>query len=489
MPSKNPGAKDTFFVRTTEILDPNRSKATLEAESRDVWGQKGLQLPKGIHTGKAAFKPPFQLAMLNSNYGLASNQGTKRIPERIHRGRRPNFEENFNADFFTAGLMVEGQIKHVAMSDALFGESLPDVQSEYLSAINDKKYHEVPSALITGFFNAILKFGVHTPLQMVEALCHLISLPTQLVSWTRDQAKKSENKIGWGFLTAIAAILTLPFQCFSIFANTINYVRHVVDGMVTGVKALINLPVDLLSNLISGKGDYKACFDKAGSQIKYAAKAVGIHLLKLLPVALTLALAYATGGLSLIASAPIAVIGIGPLMVAGSQFLSLGLIGIKRKLLPEASSVKKTYQHKPAEARRAFKARDVELEAPEKRPLITPEVTPAVVPQTTLTPQASEPVNEMPGEMPPHVSDATVIRTLLNHPHEFTPQKQAQLNEPQEQVHINESHESQHQHFFHEVIVPHQTGNKIKDPQKEEKGESEEDRDGDRDGDNKDAHL
>src|SRR6516225_3077064 len=82
---KNPTGTDKFFEWSYDSNFPAKVRnQALESEALDVRGSKAVQLVEDSQkAGDPSVRIPFQLPMFIGNYGLSSNQGIKRVPDRL----------------------------------------------------------------------------------------------------------------------------------------------------------------------------------------------------------------------------------------------------------------------------------------------------------------------------------------------------------------------------------------------------------------------
>ncbi len=151
-----------------------------------------------------------------SNYSLPSNQYCNKDAQTL-------------IDFTQKDMGLLRQIFH------LFNDSLPDIFTELIDAIQNEKYSSIPTALITILFNTPLKI-FHIAALVPQVFFEVLSKPTRLMNYFFNATKNSENlgaQITFGILTLVSAILTSPFQLCGLVANSIGYVRQIVDSTVT----------------------------------------------------------------------------------------------------------------------------------------------------------------------------------------------------------------------------------------------------------------
>ena len=284
---------------------------------------------------------PFQIVLLENNFSLASNQGMKKFNIAIpthNPGRKSVLEQVVDPDEWDTlwhrladepaggktlwmSLALKSTI-YVSNADtyidgakttrALFWDSLPDVASELMYAYKNKKYIDMVSGAFTAVTNASL-LVFHVVAQSVQLFSQILTLPTIFTGMALRRSEAADSTAArWGFgaLAVLSAIVTAPFQVFSVIANTIGYVRHVVDGAVTFGKAFVNMLIDGALGLIKwgvtgDKRDAEAAlnnFKKNLGQMWYGFTDTIKNAFRLVPAAATLAIAYFTGGLSLAAT-------------------------------------------------------------------------------------------------------------------------------------------------------------------------------------------
>ena len=333
-----------------EKFNKEAIKSIQEMEINDV---------RGITNSK--YLNAFLFSMVLSNYGLASNRGLKSDPQKI-------LSNPTVIPALVAGMAkTVGKQAYLLRGPALkyiFLDSLPDVFTELQSALGatnhyDKvRYDKLPGALVTAIVHTALSV-MHVALQVpqiafltVSTFAQFLKIPLNklLIKDPKDPLSTGQ-KIGYGVLTVLAGIAALPLQVFGIVGNTVGYVRHVADSLITIGKVATNFVIDslalsgrvLLQKDVNGPKEFKELVSSAADKIGYAVKDLSTHLFKLLPVALTLTAAYFTGGAALLA-APAATgvgmaIGAAAVMAATSNFLSIAFIKLKRVVSGDHSSL------------------------------------------------------------------------------------------------------------------------------------------------------
>ena len=110
--------------------------------------------------------------------------------------------------------------------------------------------------MVSGAFTAVTNASLlvfHVVAQSVQLFSQILTLPTIFTGMALRRSEAADSTAArWGFgaLAVLSAIVTAPFQVFSVIANTIGYVRHVVDGAVTFGKAFVNMLIDGALGLI-----------------------------------------------------------------------------------------------------------------------------------------------------------------------------------------------------------------------------------------------
>ena len=379
-----------FIQWNSNLIGPAVSDTDME--QKDLLGVKSFQMEPlaGKRSGSPLFgAKPFQILFLQDNYRLASNQGLKALDiakDMTTEDLRELTGVNGWVQFILNPLFElkdgSNRIRHTETASALFWSSLPDVFTEFFHAYLEEKYWDIPSSVVTAAFNGPL-FVFHFVAQAVQALAQVLSLPTMLTGMALRAASRTTMdekgaKAGYIALAVLAAIVTSPFQLFSLASNTIGYVRHVVDGAVTIAKAFVNMIVDGVSGLIKLGVSSDKSTDSLKDNLKKNLGQMGYALIdtikngfRLIPVAVAVVVGYFTAGASFAAAsitAAATVYGLGLF----SQALSL----INMKLGDALAPIEKWIRNKVAVIDSLLsKPESTKSESPESKKLISSDKT------------------------------------------------------------------------------------------------------------------
>jgi hypothetical protein len=346
-----------FYLEWSSKKYHPKDTAGEDIELYDLLGTKSINFPSAPAFSKKKSTlfatKPFQFLLLESNYSLASNQGIKSF----------DFENKGDAYLSYSALAVGEcvetspifRVNHLKMAVALFFSSLPDMLSELEVAANTNNKQDAQIGLVNFYFNVPL-FIFHAAAQSVQVLCQILSLPTMLTGMALRAAEK-ENKgslasIGYMALAVLAAIVTAPFQAFNIISNAIGYARHIVDGVVTVLKAIVN--IFFIKFIFDADPlDPKSLQDRVNKNVDliwYGLTDILKNCIKLIPVAVAATVAFFTAGASLAVAPTAAAVAESAVVASGfallSQALSVGRIAIGKGLNFLAKKIDKLFSEK-----------------------------------------------------------------------------------------------------------------------------------------------
>lgn len=283
-------------------------------EELQLLGMIGFQSPAKNDTIK---RSKFQTVATLSNARLPSNKGPKNIfIEGQSMGISHFMKDNFLSDL-----------------RSLYWEGLPDVISEFRDIFaNTHEYHRLPSALVTSLINFSLLI-THWVLQSVELFFQTLSLPSQLTSTALKNITDDKNSIFVRGAYALLLLAVSPFQIFSLIGNSINYIRHVIDGSVTMAKSIVNTVLDVVfkgvGNLLTGRNlldGMNTDVNRGWDSFKYAFTDTFKNIVKLIPAAIAAAVGYFTFGAAFLA--PVVTEAAGGSVISVLQTIGITTIGI-----------------------------------------------------------------------------------------------------------------------------------------------------------------